>query len=468
VGGVHAQYGRGRGNLVYVDALHAVFILEPQHDFFHLVLPQRRHRAHDPEFYRRAVAFLAAVAFYKGGAVLHFGDGGQSHARELAIFRAPVMGVPKSAVDIGHHENVGVLQFAHGLGEAVLYREIVRIVVVKGNLVPVVPVEPDGNLQERGEGLHPGNHLLRGAAGLGPRAQFPHPERRVGAAAFAQPGPPLRLRFYPGLVPLRGVIPVALEQSPHRFSGQNIGIRGRNLVRDGMFKEKFHCPRRGLGLQDDFLGGAHGIVHGIVKARGGPILARGRKGSHELHAAPAAAVALPLLQILRPQVPNQYARAVRIQDAAAGRGFVERHLGEHDILEARFPDCAFSLQVPFPGMGGGIGDGLDGNPKRLQARVRTILPFQHDTALGSVYGRARPALFRGHPLFLPFAVVYHQFKQGRPLLRQQFRFVFKIDQACYSYAPFLRLQSHLQAACRKSLRPLGPCIRTGNTGGACP
>ncbi len=205
---VEAQ-ARGRGgHLVDVDAVDvALGPQEAQHDVAHRPPPQGRRRAHRGEFLARAV--LLGV----GRPVLALGGGRDAEGFEVLEVR-----VPQAAVDVGHDADARLLERLDPVGETVFRREVVRVVVVKRDLVPVVPVQRRRDAEVFGERLDGLDDAVGVAARDGPDGDVLHPVGRVGAVLAGTPWPPGRVGLDPGAVEEGEVEPVAAERLDHEFA----------------------------------------------------------------------------------------------------------------------------------------------------------------------------------------------------------------------------------------------------------
>jgi hypothetical protein len=138
---IETQARLGRRDLVDVHSVQTIFAQQTKHRLANPTLPQGCRRAHGGQLDVIAIRLLAAITLGVRIARLIFGCGGQRHAREFPVLSTLVMCVPQSAIDIGHRIDAGFLEFRHTLTESILRRKVMRIVVVEGDFVPVIPMK---------------------------------------------------------------------------------------------------------------------------------------------------------------------------------------------------------------------------------------------------------------------------------------------------------------------------------------
>ncbi len=175
VGLVHARFRRGCRYLIDVHAAVPAFVREPKDDVADCVLPQGRTGAHDCKADGLLVGLLAVVLLDERSAIWMLGGPRQRQFGEQVIFRTAIVSVPQSAVDVGHGVNAGSLQLCYAAGKPLLRGEVMRVIIVKRHLVPIVPMEPYRFPNELPECFHLWHALGRRAASHGPGVQFAQP-----------------------------------------------------------------------------------------------------------------------------------------------------------------------------------------------------------------------------------------------------------------------------------------------------
>ncbi len=346
---VHAKLGCGGGDLVDVDPAHALVAQQSQHDFADLVLPEARCGTHHGQADRFAVGFLAAVAFDKGLAVLLLGGRRQGARAEGEILTTPVARIPKPSVDVGHGEHAAALQVRHGSGEVGLCGEIVRVIVVEGDLVPIVPMKANRQLEGIVETLHGLHAIARGAPRHHPGAQLAHPQRGVRATFGGQARPPACLASSPASIDRCRVEPIAPQDLPDGLAARFpvvsrlLKIARRNV--EGQSGQTGRCGASDL----DVLGAAPGIVHAHVEA--------GRTfsvpiNSQELHRAPTVRVVAAVGEIAPPDPALHFARTSGQQDRGTipqfGHGELRENHSAHGPIRRTIVDAQSPAQGAFP------------------------------------------------------------------------------------------------------------------------
>ncbi len=164
VRGVKAQHRGRRRDLIDIHGVDTVFREQPYDNLVHLVLPQFGRWAHHGKPHGTSVLLFAAIHFAVRVAVLVFCGGSPGYRAELVVLHTPVARIPQAPVDIGHHKHARFPEALHTFREARLDREVVGVVVIKRNLMPVVPVETNRHTAVLRELLHRRYDLLRTAA----------------------------------------------------------------------------------------------------------------------------------------------------------------------------------------------------------------------------------------------------------------------------------------------------------------
>ncbi len=340
--GIKAQSRLGGGNLVDVDAADTVLVEQPKHDVPDPVLPQGRSRTHDCQRDAVAVGLFAAIAFGARLAVFVLRRGGQSRLCELPILGALVARVPQPAVDVGHRVNAGGLQFRDALSEVLLDREVVGIVVVEGNLVPVVPVKAGRQAARLGELSDLRNAVGCSASRHDPGGQLSHPFGGVLAAIGSKRRPPSSFPHRPGAVDLRCVEPVASQKLPTGVAGQVEADAGLAHVGRWMVEREEDHLFSGLTFREDGFRRAERIVHAHIKP--GPF--RPVVGSHVLHGRPTAGVGPAPLAAFAPHLRKLDAGGDLCEHPAAFAQVAHRRLREYDVPQSPSGTVVRDVQVP--------------------------------------------------------------------------------------------------------------------------
>ncbi len=213
---VHTGDGRRRRNLIDIHGVCIQCVEDPVVDFHLLFLPYRSGWAHDGQLDRLAFGIFRFVAFCDNLAGASLCSGGFCNGAELEIIIAAIMRVPQPAVDVGHDLQAVRLddgQLAHKIG---LGRIVMRIVRVKGNLMPVVHMHADRHFRKIRLRFEELLHPLRGLFDIAiePERHFEQPFGNVIALRRLNAGEPVRAGMHPAAVDQRRVIPVAVKELP--------------------------------------------------------------------------------------------------------------------------------------------------------------------------------------------------------------------------------------------------------------
>ena len=153
------------------------------------------------------------------------------------------------------------------IDNAALHGEIVRVVVVKRNLMPVIEMHRsrDSDIIRTGDDLI-GKRLVLGYAGVEPLAYVPCPVGDALSAVFVVVGRIFRLIFDEIAVKHSRVVPVAVERLPYEPAAQLLTVGAALYV--GKRHEGFY--REGLalagGIAAELLCGGRGVVQTVIYA----------------------------------------------------------------------------------------------------------------------------------------------------------------------------------------------------------